>query len=135
MNIYGTCFDGGRTNLRSVKMDRYEVGILPNGRYQVRGISSKCSSEIYRFVSEKDAKKIAKGKTIKTWSITPARLKELAEKKRKRKERKERKKQKEKEKKLKEKEKAKKLKEKAKANAKKLKEKAKAKKLKAKAKK
>lgn len=113
MNITGTCFDGGRKKAKQVTMDEYEVGKLPNGRYQVRGVSSKCSHELYRFVSEADAKKLANGKPIKTWPVTEARKKAAAEKKKRKAERKERKK--EAERKKKEKEREKKRKEKAKS--------------------
>jgi len=95
--------------MKQVKMDKYEVGILPSGRYQVRGVSSECSHELYRLVGESDAKKLAKGKPIKKWVITPARKKEADAKKKRKAERKEKKK--EAEKKRKDREKAKKKKE------------------------
>ena len=117
MNVYGTCFDGGRKKMKQVKMDKYEVGKLPSGRYQVRGVSSKCSHELYRFVSEDDAKKLAKGKPIKKWVITEARKKESIAKKKRKAERKLKKKESEKAKKLKEKERTKKKKEATKKKA------------------
>jgi len=114
MSIEATCMDGGKENAKKVKMDTYEIGISSNGRYQARGKSSKCSHMLYRFLSEADAKKLAKGKPIKKWPVNQKKKKERDERKKRKKERKEKQKEKEKKKKQKEKEKKKKLKEKAK---------------------
>ena len=113
MSIKGLCLSGPNRH-EKVKMDKYEIGILSNGKYQARGTSSECKGKVYAFLNEADAKKLAKGKPIKKWPVNQKKKKERDERKKRKKERKEKQKEKEKKKKLKEKEKKKKQKEKAK---------------------
>ena len=107
MNFYGICLSGRKKGEKpkSIKMDTYELFQFPNGRYYVRGESSKCPHVLGTFTTEELALKAADGKKIKLWKGDPATKKKREEMKKKRKARKEMKKEKEKEKKLKEKEK------------------------------
>lgn len=107
MSIKGLCLSGPNRK-EKVPLDKYEIGILSNGKYQARGTSSECEGKVYAFLKKEEALKLADGKTIKKWPVDAKKQKEKEERKQRKKERKEKQKEKEKEKKLKEKEKAKK---------------------------
>ena len=118
MNFYGICLSGRKKGEKpkSIKMDTYELFQFPNGRYYVRGESSKCPHTLNSIVSKENAIKLANGAKIPIWKGDPATKKKREAIKKRKIERKEKKKEAEKAKKLKEK--AKKLKEKEKTKKK-----------------